>query len=98
MNEEVINKTENEELKGQLLNLFKEEKIELDPEISDVFNEVFDEFDLANGEEDSVNIYFKEDKDVCGRSGSVRYGASGLSYADGGECAQKHVGTRLVLY
>ena len=67
MNEEVINKTENEELKGQLLNLFKEEKIELDPEISDVINEVFDEFDLANGEEDSVNIYFKEDKDVFER-------------------------------
>ena len=41
MNEEVINKTENEELKGQLLNLFKEDKIDLDPEIVDVFNEVF---------------------------------------------------------
>ena len=67
MNEEVINKTENEELKGQLLNLFKEDKIELDPEISDVIDEVFDEFDLANGEEDSVNIYFKEDKDVFER-------------------------------
>ena len=41
MNEEVINKTENEELKGQLLNLFKEDKIELDPEISDVIDEMF---------------------------------------------------------
>ena len=62
MNEEVINKAENEELKGQLLNLFKEDKIDLDPEVVDVFNEVFDEFELANGEEDSINIYYKEDK------------------------------------
>ena len=64
MNEEVINKTENEELKGQLLNLFKEDKIDLDPEVVDVFNEVFDEFELANGEEDSINVYYKEDKEV----------------------------------
>ena len=26
--------------------------------------EVFDEFELANGEEDSINVYYKEDKEV----------------------------------
>ena len=46
----------------------------------------------------ATSAYFKEDKDVCGRSGSFRDGTSGLPYAYGFLRASQHVGERLVLY
>ena len=45
-----------------------------------------------------LRYYFKENKNVCRRAGTIRYGASGLSSADSNKCAPQYVGTRLVLY
>lgn len=62
MNEEKhISSAENEQLKQQTLDLFMTNNIEIDSDITDVFNEVFEDFELATGADDSVNIYFKED-------------------------------------
>ncbi len=45
-----------------------------------------------------LRYYFKEDKTVCRRSRSLRYGASGISLADSRQCTAQHVGERLVLH
>ena len=48
--------------------------------------------------QDTVNELIIENKTVCGRSGSFRHGASGLSYADSRRRAARHVGARMELY
>ena len=45
-----------------------------------------------------LRYHLKENKNVCRRSGSVRYGASGLPYANRWQCTEKYVGAWMVLH
>ena len=45
-----------------------------------------------------LRYYLKENKNVLRRTGSVRYGAAGLPYANRWQCTEKYVGTWLVIY
>ena len=42
--------------------------------------------------------YFKENKNVRWRSGTIRYGASGISLADSWQRIKKYVGAWLVFH
>ncbi len=46
----------------------------------------------------SAPDYPEENKNVRRRSGTICYGASGISYADSRKRSQKYVGTWLVIY
>ena len=59
----------------------------------------------AQGKNDEAVVEFnhahslnKKDKNVFWRTSAFRYGASGLPYAHGGQCAAFHVGARVVLH
>ena len=45
-----------------------------------------------------LRYYLKENKDVRRRSGTIRYGASGIPYANCWKCTTQHVGAWMVLH
>ena len=52
---------ENQKLKENLFNYFAEENIEVNEEIKQCFDDVFDQFEFISHEDDDVNIYMEED-------------------------------------
>ena len=67
----------------------------MEERIIDANTSIEDIFDKSIRPE-SLDEYVGQDKDVLGRPRSVRYGASGLPYADGRKRSAQYVGARQI--